>query len=355
MPIRSAEQFEEEATRNALHHKSVELKDVIKRLRLYHGDRAVKATLREHLLMDLRHSVLTWQKKHPKEFAARHGHGLLDDILEEVTSSGPEHLPLVNGDVLFRWVPRGVDQRGGLQAVISGAQAVQEDTHRKRLGEGVNLDVSSAVVQHVGVYSDHGVIEIGGGGLGRNPVTTRTHYDLVVRSQTHGERIAQAARSATATGPAYLWALLKYPAWELASVMAVSFPGARLLARDRILLQLDDTQYRQKGQRNVLQQLVICSHFVNAVLYAAIRPGGTLATATDRAYDEIFKVSPAQMWREFMGKQGLWAQTHAVFVGVQHKGRLDRNVDPRLLGVGLRTPPIPKKAGRPPLPRNPSR
>ncbi len=349
MPIRSAEQFEKEATRNIFHYKSSELKSVIESLRLYHGQRAATSVVREHLLTDLRESVLTWQTKHPKEFAARNGRALLDEVLREVTATGPETLPLADGDILFRWAPRGIDQRGGLQALITGAQAAQEDLSRERLGEGVTLEVSSAVVQHVGIYANNAVIEIGGGGLRPNPVTGRIHFDLVVRSRAHGQKIARVAKSARATGGSYQWSPLKYPIWELGSVLAVSYPGARLLARDRILLQQDDVRYRQTGQAHVLQQMVICSHFVNAVLYAAIRPGGTLATATDHAYDEIFKVSPAQMWREFMYKQGLWSEADAHFVGVQHRGKLNRNIDSRLLGVGLRKPPVPKKAGRPPL------
>ena len=69
----------------------------------------------------------------------------------------------------------------------------------------------------------------------------------------------------------------------------------------------------------------------------------------DLANDEIFRVSPAQMWREFMHKQGISAETHAVFVGIQHKGKVDRNMDSRTLGVGLNKPPVPKRAGRPHL------
>lgn len=353
MAIRSAEQFEREASRGIMHVKSSYLKDVIKKLRLYHAVGAVSHTLRAHPLIELRDSVTAWGKNRHSEFAARHGPELAHEVMVALASSDQEHLKLVNGDILFRWVPRGIDQQGKLQAVIATAQGIQDDKHRGVGLEGTNVQVSAMVVQHVGIYADGKVIEIGKSGLLRNPVINRTNYDLVVRSRVHGTRIADAARSALC-GRAYYRHLINvaYPAWDLwTGAVQCTLPGAPFLARDRILLQQDDAQYRKERQSNILQQRVICSHFVNAVLYAAVRPGGTLATATNHAYDEIFKVSPAQMWREFLHRRGLWAETRAVFVGLQHKGSLYRNIDPRTLGVGLRQPPVPSRAGRPPLPR----
>lgn len=361
MAVPSAEQFEREAYRGIGHVKSSELKDVIKKLRLYHADRTVSHTLHAHLLIDLRDSVTAWGQKDPKEFAARHGPELAHEVMVALASSDQEHLKLVNGDILFRWVPRGIDQRGKIQIVSAKAQGIQDDKHRRAGLEGINVEVSSMVVLHVGIYADDSAIEIGPGGLLRIPMINRPHYDLVVRSRVHGTRIANAARSAR-RGPAYRrqrinvngkdW--LAYPAWDLwTGACQCTLPGALFLDQQRILLQQDDTQYRDKGQGNFLQQRVICSHFVNAVLYAAVRPGGTIATATDHAYDEIFKVGPAQMWGEFLHRRGLWSKAHAVFVGLQHKGNLDRNIDPRTLGVGLRQPPVPKRAGRPRLSRQP--
>lgn len=349
MAIRSAEQFKKEAHRGIVHYRSSELRDVSKKLELYHNDRAVSHTLRAHLLIDLRDAVIAWRQKHPKEFAARHGPELEQEVRGALRASDEDHLNLVNGDILFRWVPKGINQRGILQTMITTAQNIQHDRHHQTGLEGTSVQVSTWVVQHVGIYADNTVIEIGAGGLLRNPVINRPHYDLVARSRIHGTRIAHAAKSA-----AYHRRKIRqaYPIWDLLTASCLcTFPGARSLARDRILMQQDDTQYRRKRQGNILQQAVVCSHFVNAVLYSAVRPGGTLATATNHAYDEIFKVSPAQMWREFINGRGLWAETHAVFMGLQHKGNLDRNIDPRTLGVGLKQPPVPRRAGRPPLPR----
>ena len=196
MAIRSAERFEQQATRNILHHKSPELKDVIKKLRLYHGIKPVQTLLREQLLIDLHDSVRDWQRKHPKEFAARHGQELLNETEQEVASNAPEDIALHDGDVLFRWVPKGIDQRGPLQAVISGGQGLQDDAHRGKGLPGFSTEVSALVVQHVGVFWENNVIEIGGGGLEHNSVRTREHYDLVVRSRSHGHSIGLAAAMA---------------------------------------------------------------------------------------------------------------------------------------------------------------
>lgn len=369
--IRSAERFEREGRRGIRHKQSSEYKDVVRKLRLYHRDTAVTSALQNHLLVDLRDALTKWSAKNMEDFTARHGAELANEIMVELSTGTAEHLEMVPGDILFRWVPRGIEQRKILQAIIGGGQAVQDASHRSASGDGFNLEVSSLVVQHVGIYAGGVVVEIGGSGLGRNPVGEREHFDLVVRSRVHGRRIARVARSAL-SGPKYynqskggrlvskvlnarrkpedhINPRVRYPIWDFLPIAATPHPGARLLARDRILLRGDDEANRRERRSNILQQRVICSHFANAVLYAGVRAGGTLATATDHAYDEIFRVSPAQMWREFMHKQGIWAETQAVFVGIQHKGNLDRNMDSRTLGVGLNKPPVPKRAGRPHL------
>ncbi len=356
--IRSSEQFELDSHRGFGHTKSPELRDVIRKLSLYHANTYLSITLREHLLIDLRDSLIRWSTKDPREFAARHGPELAHEVMVELASSHAEHLKLVDGDILFRWVPKGFGQvkiqDKVEQNVITMGQAVQETVHGRFLGQGFNLQVSALVVKHVGIYVGGVVVEIGGGGLDRKPVAQREHYDLVVRSRAYGPRIAMVARSALC-GPKYYQRLdiMKYPVWDLLTVAALPYGGTRLLARDRLLLDVHDRENREAGRSNVLQQRVICSHFVNAVLYAAVG-NGTLATATDHAFDDVFKVSPAQMWCEFMSRQGIWAGANAVFVGLQHKGNLDRNIDPSVLGVGLTQPPVPSKAGRPPLPRQPA-
>lgn len=234
-------------------------------------------------------------------------------------------------------MPKNIDQRNILQSVISQAQRGQDDRHGFFLNAHFNLQDSAFLVQHVGIYAGNTVIEIGAWGLERKPVTGREHYDLVVRSKDHAPAIAYVARSAL-RGSAYfmpLQDLLSYPLWDLRTVALFPHPGARNLSGIEPFLSAKNSQYQREGKKFVLQQRVICSHFVNAVLYAALTPGGTIAAATDHMFDSTFKVSPAQMWKEFVSKQGIWARAGAGFAGVQHKGHLDQNLDPSLLAVGL--------------------
>lgn len=348
--IRRAEEFKRDSRKGFGHYSSGALDTVIDILRLYHNNTGNHA-VRDHILMELRDAVNGWAKKHPKEFAARHGPDLQREVAAELEQRCPELLKLEDGDILFRWVPRGIGQRGPGQGIISGAQLTQDATYRSVFAEGLNLDDSAFLVQHVGIHVRGEVIEIGRWGLERNPVSGREHYDLVVRSRQYGMRIAEKARTST-TGPSYhtrLGMLMMYPVWDLPIVALLPRTGGRW--PDEAGLHGKDQEYQRNRCGNVLQQRVICSHFVNAVLYAAVRPQGTVAAATDHDFDRIFKISPAQMWNEFMNKQGIWAQLGAVFAGVQHKGKLDRNITPSSLNVGLTRPPIPKKAGRPSLHR----
>ncbi|WP_019615551.1 hypothetical protein [Psychromonas ossibalaenae] len=367
--IRSTEQFKKDAYRGTGHVKSKELKDVFKKLQLHHSRSAVCSALSNHLLIDLRDSVINWSIKHPKEFASRHGPELAHEVMAELTLSSAEHLQLRDGDILFRWVPRGIDQRGALQTTISAAQDLQDFRHRQLPNQEINIGCSTMVLQHVGIYSNGSVIEIGSMGLVKTPVHKREHYDLVLRSRHYGPRIAETAEKAKSARFGLrdhkIDFLVKYPVWDLATVAIIPHAGSVLLGpvsasgqpqvqtKTQFDLQSDDRRHQKKGQSNVLQQRVVCSHFVNAVLYASVKQEGTLAAATMHAHDKIFKIGPAQMWKEFMEKQGLWGLLGAFFVGVQHKGRLDRNIDPRALGVGLKMPAVPKKAGRPPLPVRP--
>lgn len=370
MPIRTAEAFEAQATRGLLHHKSAELKDVIKKLRVYHGDKKVDATLRGHRLLELRDSVDAWKKTNPIEFSKRHGPELQKEVDEEVRSStqtkAAEFEPLVDGDILFRWVPRNIGQRDFLQRLIGVAQYLQDERHRHANLDEINIGHSASVllIEHVGIFAYGSVFEIGKGGLTVERVASRKHYDLVVRSRTHGGSIARVASSArhgkmrwalatSAVSYALGQGRFRYPLLDLATVSLLPHAGARLLQGrgNSMLLKLDDLEHRKKGDANQMGQEPICSHFVNAVLYAAIRPAGTIATATDHSFDDIFKVGPAQMWREFMHRQGLWGETDAKYIGLQHKGNVDRTIEPQKLGVGL-PPLIPSKVNRPPLPRH---
>jgi hypothetical protein len=357
MPIRTAETFEVQATRDIMHHKSAELKDVIKKLRFYHGDEKVDAALRGHRLLELSDSVKEWKKTNPIEFSKRHGPELQKEVDEEVRSStqtkAAEFEPLVDGDILFRWVPRNIGQRDFLQGLIGAAQYLQDQRHRHANLDEINIGHSVLLIEHVGIFHNDSVSEIGRVGLTKEPVASRNHYDLVVRSRTHGGSIARVASSARSAKKWWGSKSLRYPFWDLATVSLLPHAGARLLQGrgNSMLLKMDDREHRKKGDANQMGQLPICSHFVNAVLYAAIRPGGTIATATDHSFDDIFKVGPAQMWREFMHRQGLWGETDAKYIGLQHKGNVDRTIEPQKLGVGL-PPQVPSKANRPPRPRH---
>jgi hypothetical protein len=213
--------------------------------------------------------------------------------------------------------------------VIYWAQAVQDSRHKQKGLQGTTLGRSAFSVEHVGIYIGLGEVrEIGPTGLERKRVAEREHYDLVVRSEVHGQDIANQAKSARCGQSLY------YPLWDILTVSSTPHPGARLLDRERILLQMRDREWKLP-ERNVLQQAVICSHFVNAVLYAAVRPDGTLATASDHCFDDLFRVSPSQMWREFIERQGIWREVNAIFVGIQHKGKLRPDIeDLQALDVG---------------------
>ena len=248
---------------------------------------------------------------------------------------------LVNGDILFRWVPKGIEQRGPLQHKISVAQSQQMSTQYLSHRDDSAVQQSALVVQHVGIFTDRGVREIGNGGLKYNTVQTRNHYDLVVRSKFFGAQIARFAQMAIPDKRQFL-----YPFWDLDKIAKNPTDGydARSVAA---LHQAELAMHRRPYNPVRLKQAVVCSHFVHAVLNAALVPGATLRTATDHKWDRIFKISPSHMWTEFIHKKGLWGKLDAFYVGMQHKGILSRNIDSRLLGVGLKAPPVPSRATRP--------
>lgn len=330
---------------------SMGFKKVVETLEVYHRKRLVVSALKDHLLIDLRDAVNNWSQTDPKEFARCHGPELLAEVRQELSISSAEHLDLVGGDILFRWVPKGINQFGALQGTIANAQD-QIRSELESRGQSTN-QIAHIVLQHVGIYTakNKEVVEIGGKGLMYNDVVKREHYDLVVRSRQYGPKIEEKALAAQC-GPKY-YLLAKYPVWDLftGTMPALVANGGKALPFAYYDLARKNTYYTDEQKGNILQQRVICSHFVNAVLYAAIWPiNGTIATATDHKFDGIFKIGPAQIWYEFMNKIGIWLYAQdAKFVGLQHKGNLDRNIDPRKLGVGLTQPPIPKTEGRAPL------
>ena len=275
----------------------------------------------------------------------------MPNVLTEVVNKlqNPTGETLVNGDILFRWVPRGIGQRGLVQSLISLAQAKQMDTQHLRHRDESAVQVSAMVVQHVGIFTDRGVREVGNGGLMYNTIKTRKHYDLVVRSRSFGAQIARFANMAI---PDLRQCF--YPVWDLDKIArnpTVGYDARPEAALHKAELVIHRQAARSKGRvytnPALMKQAVVCSHFVHAVLYAASVPGATLRTATDHKWDHIFKISPSHMWTEFIHKKGLWANLDAFYVGMQHKGILSRNIDSRLLGVGLKLPPIPSRSTRP--------
>jgi hypothetical protein len=357
MAIRAVQQFEKDAY-HVIGYKSAALKNVIAALRLYHAA-PLNSPLRYDLLVDLRDSVLLWAERVKGEFLSRHGPELANEIMLELEATHVEREELEAGDILFRWVPEGVDwapenlgQRkahekifSGAQAkIISGAQYRQDEVHSRmrdvfaqrrgwsveELNEllGINIEQSANFVQHVGIYAgEEIVIEVDCFGVYRNPLAKRTQYDLVVRCGNHGQVIANKATRVSRT-------FHIYPFNDVGKVAKDCYLGTPLIDLRKAQLEESDRKYTRSGGY-ALQQGVICSHFVNAVLYAALIHGGTISTATDHRFDDIFKVSPAQMWREFLYRQGLWARADACFVGLQHKGNLNREIRTQTLGVGL--------------------
>ena len=96
--------------------------------------------------------------------------------------------PLIGGDILFRWFPRGLKERfkdapagrGFLQGIISEGQKIQNSVHqytpleidveglsvylhRQDPLEGINVEHSVINLQHVGIYVNETVIEVATG------------------------------------------------------------------------------------------------------------------------------------------------------------------------------------------------
>ncbi len=261
------------------------------------------------------------------------------DVVDKLKKTTREKL--VNGDVLFRWVPKGINQRGLIQGLITGAQTKQMTTQYLNRRDDSAVAASAMVVQHVGIYHDGYVREIGSKGLESNEIKKRNNYDLVVRSKNYGQRITKATKMAIADRRQFL-----YPIWDLFNISHKPTYGYD--ARNSTTLNQEELAVHRGNSSPVrMKQAVVCSHFVHAVLYTAIVPGGTLRTATNHKFDQIFKISPSHMWTEFLHGKGVWGTLNAFYVGMQHKGILNRNVDPRILGVGLKMPPVPSKDGRP--------
>jgi len=317
MAIRSAEQFKKDAHRGVLHHKSESLKTVTDGLEAYHqptGDKQLK-------LIALHNAITDWRWWDPHEFRDRHGNDLQKEVERELGSKIPTK-GLEDGDILFRYVTRAgganilnplVGERGPIQGLITMGQGLQE------LQAGVGKGASFDLIQHVGIYENGFVIEIGGTGLEHNIVKLRGCTDVVVRTQ-FGKQIASKARNAQES-------LLQkfYPIHDLGTL--AFRPGSGGVCEGKAQNQLTKLNRTHREMGNRMQQRVVCSHFVHAVLYAAIQ-GGTLRTATDHSVDEIFMIGPSHLWGQFRRGQGVWATAGAKCVGVQKDGVLYPLSDP---------------------------
>jgi hypothetical protein len=325
MAIRSAEQFERDSHRGVLHHKSQSLKKVIAALAEYH-----RAPVGQGKLSPLHRAITEWRSWNPHEFRDRHGNDLQLEVEREMSGAiaekaaervKAEHMvkgKLEDGDILFRFVSS--KEVKFLQWLISEKQGKQ-----KSLG----YEMSSDKIQHVGIYANGFVIEIGAGGLEHNVVVGRGKNDLVVRT-AYGEQIAAKAQSAQEDLGQRL-----YPINDLWKLAKRPGSGGVFSARDRELAwKLNDEE--DWAKRNRMKQRVVCSHFVHAVLYAAIE-NVTLRTATDHKMDHVFKISPSHLWGQFRRKQGIWATARAEWVGVQKNGNLywADEVDPESFFKGL--------------------
>ncbi len=290
--------------------------------------------------------VEAWLKTDPKEYENCKGSVLHDAIYElagEPDTKRPEQLK--DGDILFRFVPHNIGQRGGVQWLITMGQGVAALT--QGTGTGWNWDM----IQHVGIYVENGLFtgvrEIAGSGLAKYKVGARDHViDLVVRcdDEIDGHDIGRVAACAKALktrkwgtlnlgrkqktiplGPGQdAKALSAYPVQDL---FWLTVRGRRPeIFNEKTLLELKELNDQYIGNhedRNELSQSVVCSHFVHAVMYAAARPDVvTLRSATSHKLERVFKISPSHLWQAFHYRAGIFDILPAHFAGVEQDGFL---------------------------------
>jgi len=348
-----AQKFKDQCKRLG-HLQSIRLKNAMKALDDFLVWYAKKDTSQapdtkaHNSLYYLRASVVDWKSKDPKEFEHCGGPGLsaaIDALVrdaETAKSQAQEEL-LQDGDILFRYVPRGMNQRGPIQGLITAGQGLQQLTQALWREPGASVGTSWHLVQHVGIYlkgenAFNGVIEIDGNGLSRNNVANRVHeYDLVVRCKDKGmaKKITQAAvkvkpmlsggqNSKTKT----IW---RYPLIDLFNLATHPHTGGALDGGQfdnrtyETLVKLSREYFVKNQDYDEMAQMVVCSHFVHAVLWNALWPYlVSIRAATDKRLDKVFKISPSHLWRQVRQdtKQGVWAKIDAEFVGLQQDGHL---------------------------------
>jgi hypothetical protein len=238
-----------------------------------------------------------------------------------------------NGDLLFRWLPKGLPKDTQKDIAVPTPTArhpnpgQREPEHQlielKQRKSFQDEEDYLSNLQHVGIWHEDKVIEVGGMKICRNDPSTRSHYDVVLRSP-FADRIShtcsQLRLPVKQTYPVNdLWKISNNPKPttrgkidQIWAKLSVEKEVPKLLARGEISYK---HQPRQK---------VVCSHFVHAVLYAAAYPGGTIAVATSHEYNDYFKICPEHLYRQYLKNEGgtVISKFRFIFVGMQHKGIL---------------------------------
>ncbi len=320
--------------------------------------------------------VNSWMESDKNEFKNCDGHKLqeaINRVLSRLSHSGWD-ANLKNGDILFRYLPHlapgnilveaGYGQRNLMHREISKGQSnlqgrlgkYQSDkttlqTTSKQTGVSKEqlrqiFDTSKAgksadLIQHVGIYVDlgepdlkyAGVVEIGPCGvystLYGNGNTMKGHgeklIDLVVRfvDPNVASRVGKFAYRAGKTN----WENELYPIVKDFKYMQNTpstcgvLPKAKLeeVKKAKIKGHLSNF-FIPADEGFKLAQRPVCSHFVHAILWASMEPGVTVNAATNKQFDQFFKISPFQLWNAFLKNQGVWAKQKAKCVGIQQNG-----------------------------------
>ena len=329
------------------HFQSPELQNVIKALENYRGQP------NDQTLNKLRASAYGWKDRlfGGAEFKNCGGDDLLSwiEVLwkdDETAKAQKEELK--DGDIIFRYLPRGLNQRNPMHGLITVGQFYQQFTQWLNYKKGSSIGWSFMEIVHAGIYSKReefdGVIEVDGGGLSRNQLDNRDHeIDLVVRCQDprNAADVSKIASLVVAKGieapngaemlsehqkqgkvrAIFIWG---YPLEDLINMAVTPSRGGFINGPTYVALGKLARTYRGRGTAFQMTQRVVCSHFVHAVLWATVDPSVTVRAATLHEYDHIFKLSPSHLWRQFRKHEGVWAWLPASFVGMQQDGRLFR-------------------------------
>jgi hypothetical protein len=325
-----------------------------------------------------------WRKiAEGKDFSDCGGEALrkaIQEITKEVmTDPDPKGKPepLEDGDILFRYIPHGIGQRGPMQRWIASSQNDQRVLQAQYRGSGIrevtqspdhpdlleyifakrepgNVSPSSIgqswdLIQHVGIYTKaRGVREIDIHGLSYNEVDKRKagedssdEIDLVVRCDLaeKATKVSIITHSVNAKELGFgSFGQKFYPVGDLiklalfdATTGGVFSETTRQKLHDLFFVHLKNKTMNQ------MAQAVVCSHFVHAVLWNAAEAMVTVRAATMHEFDNVFKISPSHLWRQFRKKQGVFDEPYllASFKGIQTKGRLYKmeREDLKALGV----------------------